>query len=208
MTLLLKLSQLIDWINERVGKGAFWLVLVMTIISAGNAVVRFIFNYSSNGLLEIQWYLFAAIFLLCSPYTLRKNEHVRIDVLSSRFSPRTRLWIDLICHLLFLMPFVVLMVWLSWPFFWRSWTTGEQSMNAGGLVMWPAKLLILLGFVVLVAQGLSEIVKTWAILRGGLPPPDAAEDRLPPELREQLTIVHEMEDTGQIARRDGANGHA
>lgn len=209
MTPLIELSRRIDRFTAWLGKAVAWLILVAVLVSAGNAVVRKAFDLSSNAWLELQWYLFGAVFMLAAAWTLQKNEHVRIDVLSSRFTQRTRLWIDLICHLLFLMPFVVLMVWLSWPFFWRSWTTGEQSMNAGGLVMWPAKLLILLGFVVLVAQGLSEIIKTWAILRGDLPmPPDSAEEHMPPELREQLTIVHEMEDTGQIARRDGANGHA
>ncbi len=115
MTLLLKISQLIDWLNERVGKGAFWLVLVMTIVSSANAVVRFLFDYSSNGLLEIQWYLFAAVFLLCSPYTLQKNEHVRIDVLSGKLSPRGLAVIDIIGSLFFLLPMVTLVLWMSLP---------------------------------------------------------------------------------------------
>ena len=126
MTPLLKLSQLIDWINERVGKGAFWLILLMTIISAGNATYRFIFNDSSNGLLEIQWYLFAAVFLLCAPYTLQKNEHVRIDVVSSNFSARGLAVIDIIGTLFFLLPMVVTVVWLSLPLIAESYKINEM----------------------------------------------------------------------------------
>ena len=206
MTLLIQWSRRIDWFTAWLGKGISWLILVAVLVSAGNAVVRKAFDMSSNAWLELQWYLFGAVFMLAAAWALQKNEHVRIDVVSSRLSQRTRLWIDLICHILFLMPFVVLMVWLSWPFFWRSWTTQEQSMNAGGLVMWPAKLLILLGFVVLVFQGISEIIKVTAILRGDLdPPPDDEEAHLPPELREQLQIVHEMEES---RHRAGGSSHA
>lgn len=196
VNLLIRWSRGIDQTTAWIGRGVSWLILVAVLVSAGNAVVRKSFDMSSNAWLELQWYLFGAVFMLAAAWALQKNEHVRIDVVSSRLSQRTRLRIDLICHLLFLMPFVTLMVWLSWPFFWRSWTTGEQSMNAGGLIMWPAKILILLGFVVLVFQGISEIIKSIAILRGDLPPPpDGEEEHLPPELREQLHIVHEMEES-------------
>lgn len=160
MTLLLKLSQLIDALNARVGKAAFWLVLIMTIISAGNACVRFIFNYSSNGLLEIQWYLFAAIFLLCSPYTLQKNEHVRIDVLSGKLSPRGLAIIDIIGSLFFLLPMVVLVLWLSIPLVVESIRINEISANAGGLIRWPVKALLPLGFTLLALQGVAELIKT------------------------------------------------
>ena len=166
MTLLLKLSQLIDWLNERVGKGAFWLVLIMTLISAGNAVVRFAFNYSSNGLLEIQWYLFAAVFLLCSPYTLQKNEHVRIDVLSGKLSPRGLAVIDIIGTLFFLLPMVVLVLWLSLPLVAESYKINEHSPNAGGLIRWPVKMLLPLGFTLLALQGISELIKRIAFLAG------------------------------------------
>lgn len=194
MNLLIRWSRGIDQATAWLGRGIAWLILAAVLVSAGNAIVRKAFDISSNAWLELQWYLFGAVFLLAAAWALQKNEHVRIDVVSSHLSQRTRLWIDLICHALFLMPFVVLMVWLSWPFFWRSWTTGEQSMNAGGLIMWPAKFLILLGFAVLVFQGISEIIKSVAILRGDLAmPPDGEEEHLPPELREQLHIVHEME---------------
>lgn len=176
MTLLLKLSQLIDWINERVGKGAFWLVLVMTIISAGNAVVRFIFNYSSNGLLEIQWYLFAAVFLLGAGYGLLNNAHVRIDFLASRLSARTRNWIDVGGIVLALIPFCVLSIALSWPMFMQAFVSGEMSSNAGGLIRWPVYLLIPVGFALLLLQSLSELVKRLAFLRGQGPDTLAHED--------------------------------
>ncbi len=173
MTLLLKLSQLIDWINERVGKGAFWLVLVMTIISAGNAVVRFAFNYSSNGLLEIQWYLFAAVFLLCSPYTLQKNEHVRIDVISGRFSPRGHAIIDIIGTLFFLLPMVILVLYLAVPLVADSYHINEMSANAGGLIRWPVKILLPIGFTLLALQGLSELIKRVAFLMGLIDDPNS-----------------------------------
>ena len=172
MTLLLKLSQLIDWLNERVGKGAFWLVLVMTVISAGNAVVRFTANYSSNGLLEIQWYLFAAIFMLCSPYTLQKNEHVRIDVLSSKLSPRGLAVIDIIGTLFFLLPMVVVVLWLSLPLVADSFKINEMSANAGGLIRWPVKILLPIGFTLLALQGISELIKRIAFLAGMIDDPN------------------------------------
>jgi TRAP-type mannitol/chloroaromatic compound transport system permease small subunit len=206
MNLLIRSSRAIDRVTAWIGRAVSWLILVAVLVSAGNAIVRKAFDMSSNAWLELQWYLFGAVFMLAAAWALQKNEHVRIDVVSSRLSQRTRIRIDLICHLLFLMPFVTLMVWLSWPFFWRSWVMGEQSMNAGGLIMWPAKLLILLGFVVLILQGISEIIKSAAILRGALPlPPDGEEEHMPPELREQLHIVHEMEES-RHRREDG--GHA
>ena len=181
MTLLLKLSQLIDWLTERVGKGAFWLVLIMTLISAGNAVVRFIFNYSSNGLLEIQWYLFAAVFLLCSPYTLQKNEHVRIDVLSGKLSPRGLAVIDIIGTLFFLLPMVVVVLWLSLPLVAESYKINEMSANAGGLIRWPVKILLPIGFTLLALQGVSELIKRIAFLAGMIDDPNNKEKGPTPE---------------------------
>lgn len=181
MTLLLKLSQLIDWLTERVGKGAFWLVLIMTLISAGNAVVRFIFNYSSNGLLEIQWYLFAAVFLLCSPYTLQKNEHVRIDVLSGKLSPRGLAVIDIIGTLFFLLPMVIVVLWLSLPLVAESYKINEMSANAGGLIRWPVKLLLPIGFTLLALQGISELIKRIAFLAGMIDDPNSKEKGPTPE---------------------------
>ena len=172
MTPLLKLSQLIDWLNERVRKGAFWLVLVVALISAGNASYRFIFNDSSNGLLEVQWYLFAAIFLLCSPYTLQKNEHVRIDVLSGKLSPRGLAVIDIIGTLFFLLPMVITVLWLSLPLVAESYRIQEMSSNAGGLIRWPVKALLPIGFTLLALQGVSELIKRIAFLGGMIDDPN------------------------------------
>ncbi len=181
MTLLLKLSQLIDWLNERVGKGAFWLILVMTVISAGNAVVRFIFDYSSNGLLEIQWYLFATIFLLCAPYTLQKNEHVRIDVISGKFSARGQAVIDIIGTLFFLLPMVIMILWLSLPLIAESYKINEMSANAGGLLRWPVKIMLPLGFALLALQGVSELIKRVAFLAGMIADPNSKAQGPTPE---------------------------
>jgi TRAP-type mannitol/chloroaromatic compound transport system permease small subunit len=172
VTLLLKLSQLIDWLNERVARSAFWLVLLMTIICAGNASFRFIFNDSSNGLLEIQWYLFAAVFLLCSPYTLQKNEHVRIDVLSGKLSPRGLAVIDIIGTVFFLLPMVVTVLWLSLPLVAESYKIQEMSSNAGGLIRWPVKILLPIGFTLLSLQGVSELIKRIAFLAGMIDDPN------------------------------------
>jgi TRAP-type mannitol/chloroaromatic compound transport system permease small subunit len=181
VTLLLKLSQLIDWLIERVGKAAFWVVLIMTIVSAGNATVRFIFNYSSNGLLEIQWYMFAAVFLLCAPYTLQKNEHVRIDVVSGRFGPRGLAVIDIIGTVFFLLPMVVLVLWLSLPLVADSYKINEMSANAGGLIRWPVKILLPIGFTLLALQGISELIKRIAFLAGMIDDPNAKDKAPTPE---------------------------
>ena len=187
MTLLLKLSQLIDWLNERVGKGAFWLVLIMAVISAGNASYRFVFNDSSNGLLEIQWYLFAAVFLLCSPYTLQKNEHVRIDVLSGKLSPRGLAVIDIIGTLFFLLPMVVLVLYLSVPLVAESYKINEYSANAGGLIRWPVKILLPIGFTLLALQGVSELIKRVAFLMGLIGDPNSKEKG--PSAEEELAAA-------------------
>ncbi len=187
MTLLLKLSQLIDWLNERVGKGAFWLVLIMAVISAGNASYRFVFNDSSNGMLEIQWYLFAAVFLLCSPYTLQKNEHVRIDVLSGKLSPRGLAVIDIIGTLFFMLPMVVLVLYLSVPLVVDSYHINEMSANAGGLIRWPVKILLPIGFTLLALQGISELIKRVAFLMGLIGDPNSKEKG--PSAEEELAAA-------------------
>uniref|UniRef100_Q47IH3 TRAP transporter small permease protein n=1 Tax=Dechloromonas aromatica (strain RCB) TaxID=159087 RepID=Q47IH3_DECAR len=187
MTLLLKLSQLIDWLNERVARGAFWLVLAMTIVSAGNAVVRFLFDYSSNGLLEIQWYLFAAVFLLCSPYTLQRNEHVRIDVLSCKLSPRGLAVIDIIGSLFFLLPMVITILWLSLPLIADSIKINEMSANAGGLLRWPVKILLPIGFTLLALQGISELIKRIAFLAGMIDDPN--DKKKGPTAEEELAAA-------------------
>jgi TRAP-type mannitol/chloroaromatic compound transport system permease small subunit len=178
----MNLSRLIDRLNELVGKGAFWLVLVVTLISAGNATMRFTIDYSSNGLLEIQWYLFAAIFLLASAYTLQKNEHVRIDVLAGRFSPQTQAIIDIIGTLLFLLPMVIMVLWLSVPLVAESIRIDEYSANAGGLLRWPVKILLPIGFFLLALQGISELIKRVAFLSGRIGDPNVKHDNPEAEL--------------------------
>jgi TRAP-type mannitol/chloroaromatic compound transport system permease small subunit len=178
---LLKLSRAIDALSEGVGKATIWLVLVVTLISAANAFVRYTFNYSSNGLLEIQWYLFSAIFLLCAGYTLMRNEHVRIDVISGRFSPRTHAWIDIIGTLFFLAPMAVAVLYLSWPIFINAYLNNEYSSNAGGLIVWPVRALVPIGFSLLILQGVSELIKRVAFLKGLIPIPTPSPKRLPPK---------------------------
>jgi TRAP-type mannitol/chloroaromatic compound transport system permease small subunit len=171
MKILLTISRAIDAFNEWVGRIVIWLVLVMVLVSASNAMSRYLFNLSSNAWLELQWYLFAAVFLLCAGYTLLHNEHIRIDVVSSRLSARARLWIDIVGTVLFLLPVTVFIVWLSWPVFMNAWTSGEVSSNAGGLIRWPARLLVPAGFLLLSLQGVSELIKRVAALMGLIPDP-------------------------------------
>ncbi len=173
---LLKLSRLIDRLNAAVGRWVAWLVLAAVLVSAGNAVVRKLLNTSSNAFLEIQWYLFAAVFLLVAGDTLRRQAHVRIDVLSGRLSKRTQAWIDILGVLCFLMPLVVMVVSLSWPIVARAYTSGEMSNNAGGLIRWPVLALLPLGFALLGLQGLSELIKRVAWLRGLAADPAVAQD--------------------------------
>jgi TRAP-type mannitol/chloroaromatic compound transport system permease small subunit len=165
---LLGVSRFIDWFNEHIGKITAWAIVVAVVVSAVNAIIRKVFGTSSNAWLELQWYLFGAVFMLCAAWTLAANEHIRIDIVSSRLSKRGRDWIDIFGHLFFLFPFVLVMVWLSTPFFIRSYTSNEISTNAGGLIIWPAKGLILLGFILLLLQWASELIKRIAILRGEL----------------------------------------
>lgn len=166
MGALLRISRAIDALNEKVGWIATWLVLIACLISAGNAVMRWGFDKSSNAWLEVQWYLFAGMVMLGAAYTLRMNEHVRVDVFYGRYSERARAWLDLLGALLFLLPMAVIIGWLSWPMFLDSWNTGEISGNAGGLIRWPAKILIPIGFLLLALQGVSEIIKRVAVLSG------------------------------------------
>lgn len=166
MTPFLALSRLIDQITTWVGKLTMWLILITTLISASNAIVRKIFNVSSNGLLEIQWYLFAAVFLMGAGYGFLKNSHVRIDFIATKLSARTRNWIDLIGIIAVLLPFCALSIVLSWPLFTNALVTGEMSQNAGGLIRWPAYALIPLGFSLLALQGVSELIKRIAYLTG------------------------------------------
>ena len=163
---LLGLARSIDRLNELIGRGVSWLILVAIFISAGNAAVRKIFDTSSNAWLELQWYLFGAAFLLAAAYTLKQNDHIRVDVVYGLFPRRVQHWIDLFGHVFFLMPFAVLMLVHLWPYVGRSYVSGEVSTNAGGLVIWPAKALLLVGFGLLALQGISEIIKKIAVMRG------------------------------------------
>jgi TRAP-type mannitol/chloroaromatic compound transport system permease small subunit len=175
MDILLKLARLADELNRRVGHTVRWLILLTVMISAGNAVVRKLFRVSSNALLEVQWYLFAAVFLLCAGYVLLNNLHVRIDIVSNRLSPRARSWIDIIGITLFLTPLCWLMIYMSWPLVAAAWHSGEVSANAGGLVRWPVYLMVPLGMLLLLLQGLSELIKRAAFLLGRIPDPLASE---------------------------------
>jgi|SRR3990167_212590 len=169
MQALLKLSKSIDWLSTGVGKLGMWLILVTTVISAGNAIVRKVLNTSSNALLEVQWYLFAAVFMLCAGYCLLKNAHVRIDFIAAKLSARTRNWIDVGGIVLVLFPFCYICIRLGWPMFIMALESGEMSQNSGGLIRWPVYALIPLGFGLLMLQGLSELIKRVAFLRGAGP---------------------------------------
>lgn len=171
MNSLLKLSRLIDAVSDHIGKTLIWLILAAVLISAGNAIMRKAFNLGSNAFLEIQWYLFAAVFMLGAGYAFLKNAHVRIDFLSNRFSARMCNWIDILGILVFLAPLCVLMITLSWPLFMNAWTSGEMSQNAGGLIRWPVYLMIPVGMGLLLLQAFSELIKRFAFLRGLIPDP-------------------------------------
>lgn len=171
---LLRISALIDAINSRIGDIVKWFILAAVLVSTANAIIRKVFNTSSNSWLELQWYLFGAVFMLGAAYTFLKNEHIRIDVVTGNFRKRTRDWIDVFGHIFFLIPFCWIMIWHGWPFFVRSFQINELSMNAGGLLQWPAKFLVPAGFVLLLAQAFSELIKRIAILRGEMEDPHAS----------------------------------
>jgi len=166
MNRLLALSRAIDFVNEKLGWVADWLVLLSCLISAANAFSRYAFSISSNAWLEIQWYMFGTLVLLGASYTLKKNEHVRVDIVYSNISTRRQIWIDIIGGLLFLLPATLILAYLSWPVFYNSWMQGEVSTNAGGLLRWPIKIFLPIGFALLSLQGISEIIKRVAILKG------------------------------------------
>jgi TRAP-type mannitol/chloroaromatic compound transport system permease small subunit len=171
MKTLLALSRGVDLVNEKLGRLATWLVLLACLVSAGNAAARYSLNMGSNAWLEIQWYMFGALVMLGAPYTLKMNEHVRVDVIYGNLSTRAQLWIDILGGLLFLLPACAIIGWLAWPMFYNSWLINETSSNAGGLLRWPIKIFVPLGFLLLSLQGLSEIVKRAAALSGHGPLP-------------------------------------
>ncbi len=171
MTGLLKLSRAIDAVNIWIGKIAAWAILAAVLVSTVNAIIRKVFDASSNSWLELQWYLFAVVFLLCAAWTLIANEHIRIDIVNNMLPKPARDWIDLLGHIFFLLPFTVVMIITGWPFFEASFKINEQSSNAGGLPVWPAKLIVPVCFTLLFVQAISEIIKRIAVIRGLIPDP-------------------------------------
>lgn len=186
---LLKFSRAVDWLNAQVGKWVIWLILACTVISGLNAIVRKAFNTSSNAYLEVQWYLFAASFLLAAGYTLLNGEHVKIDVIASKLAKRKQIWIDIIGFAFFLTPVCLVILYYGVPFFLQAWRSGEMSSNAGGLIRWPVYLMMPIGFSLLLLQGLSEFIKRIAFLQGLIPDPTlkvvakTAEEELAEEIR-------------------------
>jgi TRAP-type mannitol/chloroaromatic compound transport system permease small subunit len=201
---LLALSRLIDRLSEWLGRWVAWLVLATVLISAGNAVSRKAFSVSSNAYLEIQWYLFAAVFLLASGYTLLRQEHVRIDVISGRFAKRTQIWIDIVGICCFLFPFIVAVIGLSVPLVLKAFLTGEMSSNAGGLIRWPVFALLPVGFFFLGLQGVSELIKRFAFLKGLIPDPTSrSHGKSAEEELAEFLLAKEVA-TREAAARTGA----
>ncbi len=181
MRFLYAYSRWMDEVSEAFGRVADWLVLLSCAVSAGNAFVRYGISYSSNAWLEVQWYMFAGIVMLGASATLHRNEHVRVDLLFGNVGYKTKQWIDVLGFIFFLLPAMALLAWMTWPFFVDSWLRNEGSPNAGGLLRWPVKLALPVGFALLVLQGLSELIKRIALLRGDTPPGDAHLDYVRPE---------------------------
>lgn len=181
MSVFLGISRAIDAMNDAIGKFISWALLAAVIICSGNALVRYTFNTSSNAWLEIQWYLFSAMFLLATAHTLKRDEHVRIDVIVGRFSKRTQVWLDLLGFLFFLLPVTLLILYYAWPYALLSFQSNESSSNSGGLIVWPAKMLIPVGFALLSLQGISEIIKRIGFLMGVVPASAFEKKVLKPE---------------------------
>jgi TRAP-type mannitol/chloroaromatic compound transport system permease small subunit len=200
VTALLRLSRLIDSITEHIGKFAMWLILAAVLISAGNAIMRKAFDLGSNAFLEIQWYLFAGVFMLASGYVFLRNAHVRIDFISNKLSKRTNAIIDAIGIVVFVIPLCLILVTLSWPVFERSWVSGEMSQNAGGLIRWPVQLLIPVGFAILCMQSVSELIKRIAFVRGDLEQPFSQDPNAkPPDLELAETLAAKVAEREQQA---------
>lgn len=196
MQALLALSRGIDRVTAIIGKGVIWFILLAVLVSAGNAISRKAFNLSSNAWLELQWYLFGAAFMGAAAYTLQQNEHIRIDVFYASRSRKTQHWIDLLGHIFFLLPFALLMVWYLWPYAVGAYYSGQVSTNAGGLIIWPARAILLAGFVLLVAQVLAEIIKKIAVMRGLIDDPHpfvSAQEQALQEVEELAAEVQAAE---------------
>lgn len=187
MKALLKISQFIDSITGFIGRSIIWVILVMTLISAGNAMMRYSFNYSSNAYLEIQWYLFSFVFLMGAGYTFMKNEHVRIDIILHKLSKRAQAWVDIFGIIFFMMPMAIAIMWMSWPIFVLAFEDHEVSSNAGGLVVWPVRLMVPVGFFLLIMQGISELIKRVGFLQGLCP--DPTEKPHTPTAEEELALA-------------------
>lgn len=197
MTSLLRFSRAIDWLNTQIGKYVIWLILASTVISGVNAVVRKVFNMSSNAFLEVQWYLFAASFMLAAGYTLLNQEHVKIDVVSSRLSKRGQIWIDIIGFVFFLTPICLAILWYGIPFFLQGFRSGEMSSNSGGLIRWPVYAMIPLGFTLLMLQGWSELIKRIAFLQGRIEDPTGKREEKTAEEELAESIRRLAEATGK-----------
>jgi len=206
MKFLLGISRVIDVLNLRVGRAVTWVTLLVVLVSAGNAVVRKLFQTSSNAWLELQWYMFGAMFLLTAGYTLLKNEHVRVDILSSRLSRRTQIGIEIFGVIFFMMPACILIMVLSWPVFVDSWVTHEQSSNVGGLIRWPVKLMIPVGFGLLVLAGISHLIKCIAFLRGAGPDPLIREGAASAEEELAAEIAREAQAREEALVRESGKG--
>jgi TRAP-type mannitol/chloroaromatic compound transport system permease small subunit len=198
MGALLGLSRGIDRVNTFIGRNVSWLILIAVLVSAANAIIRKVFNISSNSWLELQWYLYGAAFLGAAAYTLKENEHIRIDIIYGMWKRRTQHWIDLIGHLFFLMPFVTLMIYLLYPWVMRSYHNGEVSTNSGGLILWPAKAMLLVAFIMLFFQGVSEIIKKIAVMRGDIEDPNPFVSHHEAAALEGEAMVRDMEAGMQI----------
>ncbi len=201
MKFLLVFSRAVDAVNGAIGKLLMWLILAATLISAGNAISRYAFSKSSNAFLEIQWYLFGAVFLLGGGYAFLRNAHVRIDVLSSRLSARARNWVDVVGIVVFLLPLCYMMAKMGWPVFERAWTSGEMSSNAGGLIRWPAYLMIPAGFLLLGLQGVSELIKRLNFLLAD--GPDPLDHTGPSETEMLAKEIAEAEKAAALASNGG-----
>ncbi|MCU0827016.1 MAG: TRAP transporter small permease subunit [Tabrizicola sp.] len=193
MQALLALTRGIDRVNAFIGKGVIWLILLAVLVSAGNAISRKLFDLSSNAWLELQWYLFGAAFMGAAAYTLQQNEHIRIDVFYASRSRRTQHWIDLLGHIFFLLPFTVLMAWLLYPYTIQAFVGGQVSSNAGGLIIWPARAILLIGFIMLTFQAVSEIVKKIAVMRGLIEDPHPFISAQEQALKETEDLVAEVQ---------------
>ncbi|MDZ7904653.1 MAG: TRAP transporter small permease subunit [Cypionkella sp.] len=194
MKILLALSRAVDQMSDWIGRHVIWLIFASVLISAGNAISRKVFSASSNAWLEAQWYLFGAAFMLGAAYTLKENEHIRIDIIYGKWSRRTQHWIDLFGHVVFLLPFAALMAWMLYPYMMDAIRSGQISTNASGLIIWPARAILFAGFVLLVLQALSEAIKKIAMLQGLM------DDPHPHQSAAETTLIHVEELTGQSAK--------